>query len=205
MADELTSMNGKLLSICFWFVDSQKYICEVFLQFLELEQITGSHTGAALLSFYKSSGIDIKQWRGQCYDGAPNIQPGKLGKTSWILRESNKAITIYCCSRNLNLSLASTCKLPVVDNVLEKYKSLQIYFDSSPKREKLLEYVVSQNNEINDNKRSILLGMCKTRWGERDVSYEKFYLAMSYIMETLEVMNGTHADINQLDEKCSKG
>ena len=64
---------------------------------------------------------------------------------------------------------------------------------------------MSQNNEINDNKRSILLGMCKTRWGERDVSYEKFYLAMSYIMETLEVMNGTHADINQLDEKCSKG
>ena len=94
----------------------------------------------------------------------------KSGTASGILRESHKAITIHCCSHNLKLSVASTCKLSVVDNILEKYKSLQIYFNSSPKREKLLEYVVSQNNEMNDSKRSILLGMCKTRWCERDVS-----------------------------------
>ena len=133
------------------------------------------------------------------------MQSEKSGTASWMLRESNKAITTHCCSHNLNLSLASTCKLPVVDNVLEKYKSLQIYFNSSPKREKLLEYVVSQNNETNDSKRSILLGMCRTRWCECDMSYERFYLAMPYMMETLEVMNGTHADINQLDETYSKG
>ena len=64
---------------------------------------------------------------------------------------------------------------------------------------------MSQNNEMNDSKRSILLGMCKTRWCERNVPYERFYLAMPYIMEALEVMNGTHADINQLDETYSKG
>ena len=63
-----------------------------------------------------------------------------------------------------------------------------------------------QNNEMNDSKRSILLGMCKkVEGGERDVSYERFYLAMHYIVEALEVMNGTHADINQLDETYSKG
>ena len=205
MADEVTSLNDELLSICFRYVDGQKDIREVFLQFLELKRITGSEIGAALLSFYKSSGIDMKQCRGKCYDVAPNMQSEKSGTTSWILRESNNAITNHYCSHNLNLSLASTCKLHVVDNVLEKYKSLQIYFNSSPKREKLLEYVVSQNNEMNDSKRSILLGMCKTRWCERDVSYERFNLAMPYIMEALEVMNGMHADINQLDETYSKG
>ena len=65
---------------------------------------------------------------------------------------------------------------------------------------------MSQNNEMNDSKRSILLGMWKkVEVGERDVSYERFYLAMHYIVEALEVMNGTHADINQLDETYSKG
>ena len=64
---------------------------------------------------------------------------------------------------------------------------------------------MSQNNEMNDSKRSILLGMCKTRVCERDVSYERLYLAVPYIMEATEVMNGTHADINQLDETYSKG
>ena len=64
---------------------------------------------------------------------------------------------------------------------------------------------MSQNNEMNDSKRSILLGMCKTRVCERDVSYERLYLAVPYIMEATEVMNGTHADRNQLDETYSKG
>ena len=35
--------------------------------------------------------------------------------------------------------------------------------------------------------------------------YERFYLAMPYIMEALEVMNGMHADINHLGEMYSKG
>ena len=66
MADEVTSLNDdELLSICSRYVDGQKDIREVFLQFLELKQITGSDIGAALLSFYKSSGIDIKKCRGQ--------------------------------------------------------------------------------------------------------------------------------------------
>ena len=64
---------------------------------------------------------------------------------------------------------------------------------------------MSQNNEMSDSKRTILLGMCKTKWCERDVSYERFYLVMPYIMEALEVMTGTNADINQLDEMYSKG
>ena len=135
----------------------------------------------------------------------PTCNQKKSRTASWILKESNKAITTHCYSHNLRLSLASGCKLPVVDNVLEKYKILQIYFNSSPKREKLLEYVLSQNNDINDSKRSISLDMCKTRWCERDVSYERFYLAMPYIVEALEVMNGTHAVINQLDETYLKG
>ena len=205
MADEVTPMDNEILSVCFRYADGQKDIREVFLQFLDLERITGSHIGAALLSFYKSSGIDIKQCRGQCYDGAPNMESEKSGTASWILREYNKAITTHCCSHNLDLSLASTCKLPIVDNVLEKCKRLQIYFNSSPKQEKLLEYIVSLNNEMNNSRQIILLGMCKTMGCERDVSYERFYLAMPYIMEALEVMNGTHADINQLDETYSKG
>ena len=135
----------------------------------------------------------------------PTCNQKKSRTASWILKESNKAITTHCYSHNLRLSLASGCKLPVVDNVLEKYKILQIYFNSSPKREKLLEYVLSQNNDINDSKRSISLDMCKTRWCERDVSYERFYLAIPYIMKALEFMNRTHAVINKLNKKYSKG
>ena len=39
MADEVTSVNDELVSICFRYVDGQKDIREVFLQFLKLEQL----------------------------------------------------------------------------------------------------------------------------------------------------------------------
>ena len=83
MADEVTSMNYELLSICFRYVDGQKDIWEVFSQFLEIEQITGSHIGAALLSFHNSLGIHIKKSRGHCYDVAPNMQSEKI-KNSFL-------------------------------------------------------------------------------------------------------------------------
>ena len=49
MADEVTSMNDESLTICFRYVDSQKDIREVYLQFLKLDRITGSHADAATL------------------------------------------------------------------------------------------------------------------------------------------------------------
>ena len=50
MADEVTSMNEELVSICFRYVYGQKDLREVFLQFLELKQITGSHIDAERLT-----------------------------------------------------------------------------------------------------------------------------------------------------------
>ena len=38
-------------------------------------------------------------------------------------------------------------------------------------------------------KRKILVGFCKMRWS--DICYERFYLAMPFIAESLEIINGT--------------
>ena len=51
----------------------------------------------------------------------------------------------------------------------------------------------------------VLVGMCKTRWSERDLSYEHFYLALPFIVEALEIINGTHPSINTFDEIFTKG
>ena len=144
-ADEVTSSNDEILSICMRYVDDQKEIKEVFLDFLYLERITGDYIGNTLLKFYKESGIDIRACRGQCYDGAANMQSLKKGVASYILKESPKAVVTHCSSHNLNLSLASTSKIPIIDNILETYKCILIYFNTSPKRERLLEQVVEVN------------------------------------------------------------
>ena len=39
---------------------------------------------------------------------------------------------------------------------------------------------------------------------ERDVSYERFYLALPFIVEAFEAINGTHTELDQFEEIYTK-
>ena len=45
----------------------------------------------------------------------------------------------------------------------------------------------------------------RERERERDVSYERFYLALSFVVETFEVINGTHTELDEFEEIYTKG
>ena len=124
--------------------------------------------------------------------------------SSVIWREAPNPIATHCCSHNFNLSLATSCNLAIMDNELGVYKSITIHFCLSPKKEKLLEHIVVTRCE-SIGRRKELIGMCKTRWSERDVSYEYFYLALPFILEALEIIKGTHPSIDTFDEIFTKG
>ena len=131
LVDEVTNSNNEILSICIRYVNKEKQVREVFLDFLSLERITGECIGQTILNFYEEKGISIRDCRGQCYDGAPNMQSLKKRAGSFILKKSPKAYTTHCCSHSLILPLASTCKIPIITNIVEIYKSVLIYFNTS--------------------------------------------------------------------------
>ena len=121
------------------------------------------HIGEAILKFYRELGLDVKECKGRCYHGVANMQSKKNDFTSVILREAPNSIVTHCCSPNLNLSLAASCNLAIIDNVLEVYKGIAIHFNPSPKKEKLLEHmVITRCQSI--GRRKVLVAMCKTRW-----------------------------------------
>ena len=126
------------------------------------------------------------------------MQKNKKGVASIISQEAPNSTVAHCCSHNLNLSLAASCNLAIIDNVLEVYKSITIHFNSSPKKEKVLEHIVITCCE-SIGRRKVFVGMCKTCW-----SCEHFYLALPFIVEALETMNGTHPSINMFDEIFTK-
>ena len=142
-----------------------------------MERITGECIGQNILQFYEEKGISTLDCRGQLHDGAPNMQSLKKGAASYILKESPKAYTTHCCSHSLNLSLASTCKIPTITNIVEIYKSVLIYFNTSPKRENLLICMIEQKR-FSEERKKVLIGVCQTRWSERDVSYERFLFSI---------------------------
>ena len=56
-----------------------------FATLLDLEPLTGEHITRKMLDFNEESGIKLKQYRGQCCDGAPNMQSQKKEVASFIL------------------------------------------------------------------------------------------------------------------------
>ena len=85
------------------YLNEEKDIREVFLDFLNLDRITGEHIGNRLLQFYQENGVDVGSCRGQCYDGASNMQSLRKGVASYILKESTNPIVTHCSSHNLNM------------------------------------------------------------------------------------------------------
>ena len=127
-ADAVTFFNDEILSIFMRYLDEFQNIRDVFIRFLNLERIT------VILKFCFDLGLDVKECKGQCYDGEANMQSKKKGVDSVILRKASNSIVTHCCSHNLNLSIDASCNLAIIDKVLEVYKSITIHFNLSPKK-----------------------------------------------------------------------
>ena len=74
-----------------------------------------------------------------------------------------------------------------------------IYFNTSPKRENLLIHIVEQKR-FSEERKKVLIGVCQTRWSERDVSYERFYLALPLTVEAFEVITDTQTEFDEFEE-----
>ena len=74
-----------------------------------------------------------------------------------------------------------------------------IYFNISPKLENLLIHIVEQKHFSKERKK-VLIGVYQTQWSERDVSYERFYLALSFTVEAFAVINDTQTEFDEFEE-----
>ena len=60
-AYEVTTCNDEILSICLSYVNNDNEIFEVFMEFVELERITGEAIGNAIIKFYNDIGVEIAE------------------------------------------------------------------------------------------------------------------------------------------------
>lgn len=187
LADEVTSHNIEHLAICARFVDGNKDIREEFLCFLELDRITGEKIALAILQFLREHNIPIANMRGQGYDGASNMSSGRVGVQARIMQEAPLATYVHCNGHCLNLVISKSCALPQVRNVIDRLQNCCRYFLNSPKRNGVLELIVS-HNVVEQTKRKPLLDLCKTRWAERHSAYQHFYQSFVSIVEALELI-----------------
>ena len=115
-----------------------------------------------------------------------------------------KQLNAHCNSHVLNLSIVATIRIGIIQTVLDKMTTVNIFFNFSPKQEGLLEHIFTKN-EPDSKKKKILIGLCKTSWSERNKAFKYFHDALLYIIEAFEIITGIHSDITKYDELYTSG
>ena len=126
IADEVTSSvsNQEILSVCLRYVSTDPvYIKEVFFDFVYLERTNGVSIAEAIKQCLEEHGIDISLARGQAYDGASAMSFKRIGVQSIIRQKAPLALYTHCKSHVLNLSIAASCQLPLVRNMIDVVNS----------------------------------------------------------------------------------
>ena len=73
LADEVESHKVEQLPVCIRFVDKNNNVCEEFLALGRCEQLSGKVIATEIIRVLEKSNLDIKNFRGQGYDGASNM------------------------------------------------------------------------------------------------------------------------------------
>ena len=140
MADESTdSATVEQMSLCIRFFDdtlNEPLIREEFISFVPLENASAESITDAILKKLSECNLDVKNLRGQGYDGA-SVMSGKVsGVSSRIMQVQPRATYHHCQVHNLNLVISSSCKQ--VPEICDSIAALTWFLGASPKRKAIL-------------------------------------------------------------------
>ena len=199
LADEVTDVsNREQLSLVIRFVDSDGNIHEEFLGFQNLQRITGEAIASSILDTLPQWNLDIKNCRGQGYDGASNMSSSRRGTQALIREKSPKAVYTHCRAHCLNLTIVYSCDQPLIRNMLGTFNEVCNFFKYSPKRNKFLLVVIEK--ETPEASKTTLLSLCRTRWVERHEAHEVFFALLPSILKALEAMSNERLFADQFGE-----
>ena len=179
IADEVTDTysNQEVLSVCIRFVDlcnpktPQKKGCLVNL--INLERANASTISSKILESlsHPSVALNPHNIRGQAYDGAAVMSSHITGVQAKIKEILPLAVYTHCFAHSLNLSIAASCDVQEVRNLIGLNESY-FFLSNSPKRQSFFERAIKVY--LPESHHSKLPGLCKTPWVERHTCYEVF-------------------------------
>ena len=100
------------------------------------------------------------------------MSSGKDGVQAKIKEISPLALFTHCYAHCLNLSIAASCKLSEVRNLIGLINKAYLFLNNSPKRQQLFELTLKEY--LPENSHNKLPGLCKTRWVERHTCLNLF-------------------------------
>ena len=136
LADETTDIsNTEQPCTSIRFVDDTCRIHEEFLGFVRLGRTTGAAVATSILEAVQTWSLDVRNCRGQGYDGAARMSSAARGTQVFIRQKSPKAVYTLCNAHCLNLAIVHSCDIPMIRNMIGTFNEICSFFMSSPKRQ----------------------------------------------------------------------
>ena len=108
--------NLEQLSLVLQFVDSEMQIREEFLDFIIVERITRESLSTTILERLQKWGLDIRNCKGQGYDGSSNMSSSRTGVQGRICAVAHLASYTHCQAHQLSFCMVKGCSIHQIRN-----------------------------------------------------------------------------------------
>ena len=187
MADESTdASNEEQVVIVIRWVDKHLEVHEDLVKLHNVDNINAETITEKITESLRDLHLNVRQLRGQCYDGASVMSGLRSGVATRIQQMESRAIYTHCYGHSLNLAAGDTIKSSTVmkkalDITLEMSKLIKF----SPKRDALFQNLKVELQPECPGMRVL----CPTRWTVRADSLKSVldnYSALQELWEEAE-------------------
>nr|XP_016509660.1 PREDICTED: zinc finger MYM-type protein 1-like [Nicotiana tabacum] len=212
LVDESCDVSRKeQLAIIMRYVNRCGSVVEHFIRIVQVRNTTALCLKKAIVDYLAQHSLNLSYVRGQCYDGASNMQGDLRGLKTLIQQESKSAYSIHCFAHQLQLTLVAVSKkcLEVGELVLLVSNVLNIVGGSFKRMDDLRESQAEKVQEALDmgeletgrglNQELGLARAADTRWGSHYKSFKNFISMFGSIIDVLDTIV---VDARTLEERA---
>ncbi|KAH0739753.1 hypothetical protein KY290_038458 [Solanum tuberosum] len=212
LVDESCDISRKeQMAIVLRYVDRKGSVVERFIGIIHVHDTSALCLKEAIVNYLAQHSLSLSFIRGQCYDGASNMQGRLSGLKVLIQQESKSAHAIHCFAHQLQLTLVGVSKkcLQVGELVLLVSNVLNVVGGSFKRMDELREsqakkvQVALDMGEVESGKGlNQELGLARaanTRWGSHYKSFKNFISMFGSITDVLDTIV---VDSESVEEKA---
>ncbi|XP_060210506.1 uncharacterized protein LOC132637434 [Lycium barbarum] len=201
LVDESCDVSRKeQMAIVLRYVDRWGSVVERFIGIVHVRNTSALCLKEAIVNYLAQHSLSLSNIRGQCYDGASNMQGRLSGLKILIQQESRSAHAIHCFAHQLQLTLVGVSKkcLPVGELVLLVSNVLNVVGGSFKRMDELRESQAEKVQEALDmgevetskglNQELGLARAADTRWGSHYKSFKNFISMFGSITDVLDTI-----------------
>ncbi|XP_060214793.1 uncharacterized protein LOC132641730 [Lycium barbarum] len=201
LVDESCDVSRKeQMAIVLRYVDRWGSVVERFIGIVHVRNTSALCLKEAIVNYLAQHSLSLSNIRGQCYDGASNMQGRLSGLKILIQQESRSAHAIHCFAHQLQLNLVGVSKkcLPVGELVLLVSNVLNVVGGSFKRMDELRESQAEKVQEALNmgevetgkslNQELGLARAADTRWGSHYKSFKNFIGMFGSITDVLDTI-----------------